>query len=132
MNEQTKRPLEKVKEWWGVVIIGVAILGGYWWLEKNFARVAKLAAEKCSLTYEIRLTRADIEFKSIDEEIDLHRSELEGLLQMVDPPGERVEFKKGYIDSLEGRTQAIADSIDCLRRAKDRCFQGDVDTDKCY
>jgi len=132
MTEDRRSPLQSIKDWWSVVVIAVAILGGYWWLERNFARIEKLDAEKCSLSYEIRITRGDIEFKSNDEELDLHRSELEHLLQLADRPQERVEFKKGFIESLEERGREISDRLSCLRRAKDDCFHGDVDTGKCY
>ena len=132
MADQGKSAAQIVKDWWGVVVIALAVLGGYWWLEQNFARLDMLAAEKCNLSYEIRLTKADIEFRDIDEEITLHRSELENLLQLANPPQRRTAFKKAFIDSLEGRMQDINNQVSCLRRAKDSCFQNDTGTDKCY
>ena len=131
-KQEKRHPSQIVKEWWGVVLIGVAILGGYWWLDENYARIEKLAAEKCVLSYEIRLTKADIEFTDTDKEGDLHRNELEDLLQRSNPPQERVNFKKKYIESLNGRLQEINKKRECLRRAKDKCFQGNTDTDQCY
>lgn len=132
MDQEKKRPLQIIKDWWSVVLIGVAILGGYGWLERNFARVDKLNAEKCSLYYEIRITKADIEFKSTDEAAELQRGELEDLLQLAFSPEKRVEFKKGVIASLDTRAREISNRKECLRRAKDSCFQNDVSIEKCY
>ena len=132
VNQKVKSPLQIVKDWWGIVVITIAVLGGYFWLEKNYARIEQLAAEKCSLSYEIRIATADIQFKNVDEEVDRHRSELEDLLQLAAPPQKRVEFKKGFIKSLEARAEEIIERKVCLERAKGKCFQGDTNTEKCY
>ena len=131
-EQEKRRPIQVVKDWWGVVVIAIAILGGHAWLEKNYAHVEKLAAEKCVLSYEIRLSATDIEFTNKDEENDLHRRELEDLLQLTNPPQERVEFKRNYIERLDGRLQEISKKNECLRRAKEKCFEGKTDTDQCY
>ena len=127
-----KSPLQIVKDWWGIVLIFVAIVTGYMWLEKNFTRIEKLDSEKCSLSYEIRITKADIEFNRIDEELDLNRSELEDLLQLPDRPEELLQFRENFIKNLEGKSVEISNRKKCLSRAKSQCFQGDTNTQKCY
>lgn len=118
----------------GGVVIGfaVTIIGGYVWLESNYARIDKLSSEKCALSYEIRITRADIEFTGVDEEIVLHRNELESLLQASSAPAEHIDFKKAFIKRLEDRAERITKEKECLRRAKDGCFQNNHDTGQCY
>lgn len=131
MSQEKKRPIETLKEWWSVVLIVVAILGGYWWLERTYARIDKLDGEKCRLSYQIRLMKENIDFTDVDKEIEQQRTEVETLLKLANPPAERVEYKKGLIDSLGKRLERINAKKECLNRARGRCFE-DADTDKCY
>lgn len=124
--------VKKLQEWWGVVAIALVVLGGFFWLDKNYARIDKLAAEKCNLSYEIRLTKTDIELNKLDEELSGYRRDLELLLETADPPTEIIDLKKTVIKQLEDQLKEIADLKNCLIRSKNKCFQGDVDTDKCF
>ena len=132
MNQENRRPTQIIKDWWGVVVIFIAILGGFFWLDENYARIEKLAMEKCNLSYEIRITKAEIEFKSADEEKDLHQGEYEDLLQQADPPEELVKFKKSIIIELDKRVKVISGRKNCLTKAKELCIQKDASTEKCY
>lgn len=132
MDQDKRRPSQIIKEWWSVAVIGVAIVGGYLWLEQNFAKVEKLEAEKCNLSYEIRITKAEIEFDGVDENLDLNRNELEALLQIPDRPEELVEFKKNFIEELEIRSRNIKTHTDCLDRAQIACLENDTNIGKCY
>ena len=131
-TKDKKSAFDTVKDWWSIAAIGFAIIAGYIWLEANFAKIDKLNSEKCNLSYEIRITRAELEFQSVDEDMSLQRSELEDLLTMTNPPQKRVEFKQGYVASLEDKLRDIGETLECLRRAKEACFQNDIDTSKCY
>lgn len=131
MKRNPGNPFAIVQEWWGVILVAIGVLCGYFWLEQNFAKLDKLNSEKCFLTYEIRITKADIEFTNVDEEIDLQRSELEDLLQIADAPQELIEFKRGAISSLEERSEQISQLRECLRRWQGSCFDG-AETEKCF
>lgn len=131
-KEESKSVLAVINEWKAIIGFMVLILGGYFWLDGHYARIEELQEEKCSLSYQIRITKADIEFANVDEEIDLHRVELEGLLQTVNPPEERVAFKKGTIDSLDERLELISSLTQCLLRARIGCSESDAGTEKCY
>ena len=131
-KKETKSALAVLDEWKAIIGFVLLLFGGYFWLEKNYAKIDKLASEKCVLSYEIRITRADIEFENVDEEIDKQRNALDGLLQSASTSSNLISFKKGYIQSLEQRAEKLDDLKECLFRARKACLQDDRDTEKCY
>ena len=132
MEKAAKTPIERIKEWWGVVLIAVGLIGGFIWLDKTYARIEKLEAEKCWLTYEIRLTQEKFKFETLDKELSLQRNEHEDLLIAGSAPQPRLAKKEELIKNLEERSTELGLTTACLDRARYACTRGDTQIDKCY
>lgn len=130
--EQTKTtPVEVINNWWSIVLIAVAIIGGFLWLESNYAKIAKLNTEKCVLSYEIMLSRSEVQFKDIDEKIALNRSELDDLLSVSSAQQAKIDYFKEYIAQLEGRLREEYGRRECLRKAQHTCIEGKHELNEC-
>lgn len=151
MSEETKSPIETVKEWWGIIVIVVGLIGGYIWLESTYARVEMLETERdqlnvdlkeqkaelnkeineldCRLKYTIDVKRSSIEHRRYDELLALIRAEYNSL----DPVSLTTPRATNLVEEIKstGERLCLFESVkECQEDEHDKCFEGGKYDDK--
>ena len=139
MSDSTKTPIQIIREWWGVVVVFLGIVGGYAWLDEqfdsideHFAKIKELEAQKeeferklsvkdCELQYTIEITHE--EAKYMDD--DVLKDDVNALMPDEDDPTakalEEREDRKRTVRLIEQRNEARLKSIACLMENRASC-----------
>lgn len=154
MSEDTRTPTKIIRDWWGVIVVFLGIVGGYAWLDERFEDINKLKADRAELesqiknqkqTFEASLRAKDCELQytiaieqtSHDIEADVFlMEEMQELLPNPDDVTPKAvedrRIREKTIKIVQDRRIARLESLRCLTKAQGNCEKNSkVDTKSC-
>ena len=155
MAGERKSLVGTIREWWAVVGIFVAIVGGYVWLESEYAKVQMLEEQRNALQQAIEDQRAEFESQLRGKECELQYTiayqqtdndikedealieDLQRLLPSLDDPTPRASEDRRVIgdtiDSAQKRYASRLKSLACLSDKRGNCVNDStVDIAQCH
>lgn len=135
MSGEAASPTKIVKEWWGIVLVVVGLIGGFTWLETKYAKIAALNDRsdhlqreieelECKLKYTIDERDTLIELRGWDELLEAKRTDL-AALDEIERTAPRAAEIRVEIETAETRVLDLDTRRVCLAASRDRCSTGE-------
>lgn len=155
MAEETKRPTAFIRDWWGIILIGVAMVGGYAWLEENYAKVQMLQDQRDALQKEIDAQKESFEqqlrakecelqytiaYQQTENNVQADEALIEDLQRLLptrdDPTPQASEDRReigNTIENAQSRYASRLKSLACLSEKRGNCDKNStVDLAQCH